>query len=168
MKRQTFLLILKELKISPGYFITNNVHDQQALTLENSFRPEPVDTSTVILRMKHLNKSNSAGWDGIKHGYLKDSLPVNITYLTTIINTSIVTGVFPSAWKRSTVIPVFKSCDRCDANNYRPVSILPLLFKILEKIVSKQLTTFLESRRLLSCNQHGFRPKLSTETALRS
>ncbi len=146
--------------------LTNDIDEYQALTLENSFRPEPVDTSTVILTIKHLSKSNSAGWDGIKLGCLKNSLPVIIIYLTTIINTSIVTGVFPSARKRATVDPIFKSGDRCDAKNYRPISILQILSKILEMIVSKQLTSFLESHRLLSCNQHGFRPKLSTEIAL--
>ncbi len=50
--------------------------------------------------------------------------------------------------------------------NFRPISILPILSKILEKIVSKQLTQFLEGNKLLSNSQHGFRPRLSTETAL--
>ncbi len=144
----------------------NNIDEQQALTRENSLRLEPVDISTVILTIKHLNKTNSAAWDGIKLCYLKDSLLVTITYRTTMINTSAVTGVFPLAWKRATVIPIFKSGDQGDANNYSPISILPLLSKILEKIVSQQLTSFLQSRRLPSCSQHGFRPKLSTETAL--
>ncbi len=115
MKRQTYIMnffanIEKqtlERTRNQSSILTNNIDEQQALTLEYSFRPEPVDTSTVILTIKHLNKSNSACWDDVKLGYLKDSLPVTITYLTTIINTSIVTGVFPSVWKRATVIPIF-------------------------------------------------------------
>ncbi len=54
-------------------------------------------------------------------------------YLTFIINTSISTGVFPHAWKNAHVIPLFKKSDFNDVNNFRPISILPVLSKILEK-----------------------------------
>ena len=132
----------------------------------DSFRPRPVDANTVILTIKHLKSTNSAGTDGITLRFLKDSLTVTISYLTTIINTSIVTGKFPSAWKQATVIPIYKSGDRNSVSNYRPISLLPVLSKVLEKIVANQLSAFLESKHLLSNSQHGFRPKLSTETAL--
>ncbi len=62
--------------------------------------------------------------------------------------------------------PIFKNGDRNNVNNYRPISLLPILSKILEKIVAQQLSAFLESKRILSKTQHGFRPQLSTETAL--
>ena len=61
---------------------------------------------------------------------------------------------------------MFKGGNEDDVSNYRPISLLPVLSKILEKIVADQLTLYLESNKLLSNNQHGFRPKLSTETAL--
>ncbi len=64
------------------------------------------------------------------------------------------------------VVPLFKSGDSNSINNYRPISLLPIISKILEKIVANQLLHYLESKKLLSNNQHGFRPKLSTETAL--
>ncbi len=81
---------------------------QQNLNYENFFRPEPVDVNTVILTIKHLKNTNSAGSDGMTLHYLQDALPVLITYITIIINTSIVTGKFPSAWKHATVIPISK------------------------------------------------------------
>ncbi len=87
-------------------------------------------------------------------------------YLTCIVNTSIITGVVPIAWKHALVIPLFKSDDVSDFNNFRPVSLLPIISKVLEKIVANQLTHFLETKKLLSNSQHKFRPKLSTETAL--
>ena len=133
---------------------------------ENFFRAEPVDVNTVILTIKHLKNTNSTGSDGIALRYINDSLPVIINYITTIINTSIVTGTFPSLWKHATVIPIFKNGDRNDINNYRPISLLPILSKVLEKIVAQQLTTYLEANKLLSNSQYGFRPKLSTESAL--
>ena len=100
---------------------------------ENFFRAKPVDVNTVILTLKHLKNSNSAGSDGIALRYIKDSLPVIINYITIIINTSIVTGKFPSLWKHATVIPIFKNGDRNDINNYRPIPLLPILSKAFEK-----------------------------------
>ncbi len=139
---------------------------QQNLNYENFFRPEPVDVNTVILTIKHLKNTNSAGSDGMTFRYLQDTLPALITYITIIINTSIVTGKFPSAWKHATVISIFKNDDRSDVNNYRPVSLVPILSKILEKIESQQLSNFLQSNNLIANSQNGFRLKLSTETAL--
>ncbi len=106
------------------------------------------------------------GSDGIPMKFIKDALFVVAFYLTCIVKTSIVTGIVPTAWKRALVIPLLKSGDVCDLNNFRPVSLLPIISKVLEKIVASQLTLFLESKKLLSNSQHGFRPKLSTETAL--
>ena len=82
------------------------------------------------------------------------------------MNTSIVTGTFPTSWKHALVVPLHKNGDTNDISNYRPISLLPILSKVLEKIVATQLVSYLEANKLLSNNQHGFRPKLSTETAL--
>ena len=130
------------------------------------FRPQPVDINTVILVFKDLNDTNAFGSDGIPFSYLRDALPVLIYYIFIIINTSIVTGIFPKSWKHPFVIPYFKKGDTDNVSNYRPISLLPILSKILEKIVANQLMLFLESNKLLSESQHGFRKNLSTETAL--
>ena len=133
---------------------------------EETFRPKPVDTNTIILTIKSLNETRSIGSDGIALKFIKDALCIVAFYLTCIINTSIVTGVFPQAWKHANVIPLFKTGDINNVSNYRPISLLPVLSKILEKIVSNQLLYFLEENNYISNCQHGFRPKLSTETAL--
>ena len=130
------------------------------------FRPQPVDINTVILTFKDLNTTTSVGSDNIGLRFLRDALCVTLPFLTCIINTSIVTGVFPAAWKHALVVPLYKNGDRDCVNNYRPVSILPIISKVLEKIVAKQLSNYLESSKLLSNCQHGFRCRLSTETAL--
>ncbi len=82
------------------------------------------------------------------------------------MNTSIVIGIFLTAWKFSIVVPIPKTGDVNDPSNYRPISLLPVLSKLLEKIVSSQLIQHLESNHLLSNTQHGFRPKSSTTSAL--
>lgn len=131
-----------------------------------SFRPQPIHPDTLILTIKHLNNTKSFGSDYISLNFIKDSLPIITFYLTTIINTSINTGIFPAAWKHAVVTPLHKKGDMENTSNYRPISLLPIFSKILEKIIANQLTLFLENNHLLTDNQHGFRPKLSTTTAL--
>lgn len=130
------------------------------------FRPNPIDSPTIILTIMNMKHTYSYGSDGIPLRFIKDSLPVIIPYLTCIINTSIVTGVVPASWKHAIVVPVHKSGDADEAGNYRPISLLPILSKILEKVIATQLTNHLEDQHILSNTQHGFRPALSTNTAL--
>ena len=98
-----------------------------------NFRPQPVDVNTVILTFKELHKTNSYRSDGIPYKYLKDALPVLVFYITVILNTSIVTGLFPSLWKHPHVVPFYKSGDVDIVGNYRPISLLSILSKLLEK-----------------------------------
>ena len=130
------------------------------------FRPQPTDINTIVLTIKQLKDKKSCGSDGIALRFLRDALPVIAPYLTCIVNTSIVTGEFPTTWKHAIITPVYKSGSPDDPCNYRPISLLPILSKLLEKIIAAQLLNFLESQNLLSTTQHGFRPQLSTITAL--
>ena len=132
----------------------------------SKFRPQPVDINTLTLTIKHLKATNAIGSDGIPYRFLIDSLPILIFYILIIVNTSITTGVYPETWKYPYVIPVFKGGDADNVNNYRPISLLPIISKILEKIIADQLMAFLENNHLLTNCQHGFRPNLSTESAL--
>ena len=132
------------------------------------FRPSPISVETLILTVKQLNETSAVGADDIAYRFVIDSLPVTSFYLTVCVNTSIVTGDYPGVWQHALVAPTFKSGDPDEITNYRPISILPILSKIIEKVVANQLIDFLESNNLLSNTQHGFRRGLSTETALLS
>ena len=120
----------------------------------------------VILTFKRLKETNAVGSDNIEYRFIRDSLPVTAFYITVIVNTSIVTGLYATLWKHALVVPTFKSGDFDDPSNFRPISILPVLSKILERIIADQLMEYLERNELISNTQHGFRSKLSTETAL--
>ena len=132
----------------------------------DKFRPQPIDSETIILEIKHMKNTSSCGSDGIPLRFIKESLPVIIPFLTCILNTSIVTGTFPKLWKHALVVPIFKAGDSNEPKNYRPISLLSIISKLLEKAIARQLSRFLEENHLLSNTQHGFRSSLSTESAL--
>ncbi len=114
-------------------------------TCHNSehFRPQPVDVNTVILTIKELENTNTCGSDDITFRFLRDALPVITPHLTCIINTSIVTGVFPTARKHSLVTLIYKTSAADDPGNYWPISLLSIVSKISEKIIVTQLVNFL-------------------------
>ncbi len=153
--------------------VENTIHDRHLAEhththKENGtlFRATPTDTDTINLTVKSLHETKSFGSDGIPLCFIEDSLFITAYYLTQIINTSIVTGIFPTQWKNAIVTPLYKAGDESNVGNYRPISLLPIFSKIIEKIVANQLTEHLENNKLLSDTQHGFRPHLSTSTAL--
>ena len=111
-------------------------------------------------------KSNAKGVDGIDLNMLTLVLPHLSEYLTFIINTSLTNNVFPDTWKYSNIIPVPKKNNPTDMSYFRPISMLPTILKIIEKIVSNQLNVFLTEKNILPVVQSGFRRDHSTTTAL--
>lgn len=69
-------------------------------------------------------------------------------------------------FKRALIHPIYKSGNRSSVNNYRPISVLPVLSKILEKILNKRLCNYLDAKNILATNQYGFRKGKSTEDAV--
>ena len=76
------------------------------------------------------------------------------------------TGVFPSCFKIAKVIPVYKGGDKNVLGNYRPISLLPVVSRLFEKLIVKRMVEFLESKSFFNPNQFGFRRGLSTEHAV--
>ena len=90
------------------------------------------------------------GLENISARLLKDSANVISKSLTKLFNRSLLTGTFPSLWKFGEVSALFKKGDRCDPKNYRPITVLPTLDKILEKAVHKQLYYFLNDNKIIT------------------
>jgi hypothetical protein len=113
-------------------------------------------------------KSSEA--DPIPSKLVVENLNVLISVITNIFNQSLIDGVFPSEFKSAVVKPLLKKAglDPNDFRNYRPVSNLPFLSKILEKLVLRQLVAHLSQFSLLSEHQSAYRPNHSTETVLLS
>ena len=103
--------------------------------------------------------------DGTPARLLKDAAPEVSESITYIINLTISASRIPSEWKPAKVTPIYKSGDKSDPNNYRPISVLLLISKVMERAIQSQLVAFLIRQNLLSINQSGFRKKHPTETA---
>ena len=107
-----------------------------------------------------LNESKAAGLDNIPNKLLKMAGDIVAPSLTQIFAKSISTGIFPTEWKLARVSLIFKKGKRDDPNNYRPISIIPTVAKIFEKIGYDQLYEYLNDNNLLTHCQSGFRSLL--------
>ena len=124
-----------------------------------------IDEDAINKIIYNLPPKSSSGCDGISTKLLKVIAPVIIKPLTLLINQVLITGTFPDKLKIAKVIPIFKKGDPSLFENYRPISLLPAISKVLEKIIALQLSSYFEKNKLLFDNQYGFRPKHSTEHA---
>ena len=116
--------------------------------------------------LRKLNVSKSSGIDSLGPRILKLAAPVIAKPIAHLINKSIEEGIFPNDLKIAKITPIFKKGERSDPGNYRPISILPTLSKIIEKHIASQLRTFLQNFDLLQKEQSGFREHHSCQTAL--
>ena len=121
------------------------------------FKDIPV--SFVRKELSSLRVNKSSGLKDIHSHLLKVGSNVLAAPLTHIFNLSIRSGEIhvPRSWKTATVTPLHKSGSHCDLNNYRPISVLPVVMKIFERAIHKQLYDHLVKNKLLSLFQSGFR-----------
>ncbi len=124
-----------------------------------------LDTIRGITR---LSSNTASGPDGISSRMLKLSASSIAGFLTDLFNRSLCTDVVPSAWKLSHITLIFKSGDPTDVANYRPISLLPLVCKLLERQVHNTIMNHLCRNGLLSSKQYGFRAGASTQEAVLS
>ena len=117
-------------------------------------------------RISELKNTNAVGPDEIPVNLLKIALPHIIEPLTYVYNLCIEKNCFPSQLKEAKVIPLPKSQDTSHPKNIRPISLLPILSKPLERHIHKYMYQHLDNNKLLHKYQSGFRPKHSCQTAL--
>lgn len=132
---------------------------------EKRFRFKDVPKTFVEKELKKLKRNKATGIDGLPPALLKDSSASISEPLTFVINLSLKTATIPTEWKHALVTPIHKSGSSKKVDNYRPISVLQTLSKVLEKCVHGQLLKYLEENNLLSNYQFGYRQKRSTELA---
>ena len=130
------------------------------------FSMQNVTPEYLIKIVRDLKPKNSCDIDGVSSKMIKLVINEITVPLSHIFNLSLSKGDFPSKLKRSKVVPIFKSGDKHECDNYRPISLLCSISKILEKVVAKKLLDHLQSNNLIYNHQYGFLPKRSTEQNL--
>jgi hypothetical protein len=128
----------------------------------NSFFMCPVPPDELITTAQSLKSKLSQGHDLISSKLTQLSIASVAMPLSHIFNLSFIYGVVPDFMKLAKVIPIFKSSNVRAFSNYRPISILPAFSKLLEKLVCKRLTSFIDNNNILNEKQFGFRKKHST------
>ena len=127
---------------------------------------QPVTVSHVSHLLHGLSNNKATGIDKISSKIIKLAAPVISDSLTLIFNQAITLSSFPDEWKVARVMPLYKNGQRSIPGNYRPISVLPAISKIMERILYDQLYNYLTKFELLSDSQFGFRKFHSTASAL--
>ena len=150
----------------------------EATNLENSFEmflPNTNISSTFSFSLvtyeitkstiKSLKPKTSSGYDNISTKLLKEISDEIAEPLTLIINQTLTSSIFPDSLKLAQVSPIHKKGDETLLNNYRPISLLPAISKVIEQIIHSQLSSYFVNKELLYSSQYGFRKHHSTEDA---
>ena len=132
----------------------------------SQFRFRQISGKELINALSKIKLNKSTGLDKISNKLLKAAGQSICETLLYIFNLILETGIFPEDLKQAKVTPVFKADNKSDCGNYRPISVIPAIAKILEKLISDQLIEYLNNNNIISNQQSGFRKSHSTETAL--
>jgi len=125
-----------------------------------------ITEAKLIKTIDSILPKSSSGFDLLTNRMLKKEKREFAKLLLKLINETLISDVFPDVLKIAKVVPIFKKGDNTNMNNYRPIALLPVLSKVLEKIINEQITAKLDEMHLIDDNQYGFRTGHSTEDAV--
>ena len=145
---------------------TSNYRKYVKKRILNSFFLSPVVVNETLKEIAKLDDSKAGGDDNMKPGLVKKTRDVLADKITHIINLSLKNGVVPDKLKLAKVIPIFKTNNRTDPSNYRPISLLSVINKLIEKLMFKQINKFIEKHNIMYDYQFGFRKDHSTTLAI--
>lgn len=134
--------------------------------LNRTFKFRIVEIPETLKILKNIRASKSSGPDDLPASMITDAAEELAAPLTFLINTCFKSGVFPTAEKTSKVTPIYKSGEKKQFTNYRPISVLNVVSKVIEKLAFNQLADYFENNDLLTNSQYGFRRNRSTQHAV--
>lgn len=162
----TFFATLSSRTVSSLPAVQNSGPLNNVPVNNHNFYINPTDCNETILTTLGLATKLSSGYDELSVKLLKFIFSLIADPLCHIINRSFQTGIIPDQLKVARVVPLFKGDDKSLMHNYRPISILPSISKIIERLMYNRLLSFLDTYKLLSNYQYGFRKNKSTEDAV--
>ena len=127
---------------------------------------KPIQQKELQKIINKMEPKTSSGHDHISNKILKELYPIIQKPLLHVLNRSIINRHVPESWKYAKVVPLHKKGSTKEAGNYRPISLLPTISKVIEKIIEKQTRDHLEQHNLITPQQFGFRPAHETTHAV--
>ena len=120
----------------------------------------------VLKLINTISMYKSSGLENVSSKVVKDFMTIAIREITFLYNRILTTGIFPDKWKIATITPIPKVTNASSPTDLRPISLLPIPGKLLEKHITVKMQNFLEDKNDLVPNQNGFRKGKSTSSAL--
>ena len=151
---------------TPRGLVDDNIHLTRINSLDVKCTLPDITEEYVQKQISSMSVGKATGPDGISVKMLQISSRYITKSLTHIFNLSIRCEHYPKDWKYALVTPIHKGGDKCNTTNYRHISILPIISKILERWVHSVVYSYLDECNLIPCCQSGLRPLHSTETTL--
>lgn len=154
-----------------SYFSTNQGSDPfdnsflDVVSNDGGFSFHSVDLNAILTALRSI-ESNAIGCDGFSTTFMKLVFPYIGTYILHFVNNIITSSTFPSGWKTGRVVPIKKVGESNEMDNLRPISILPVLSKVVEILLKDQLEAHLEHISFFSDSQYGFRCGRNTTSLL--
>ena len=144
----------------------NNYQQYMNNNQSNSLYLYPTEPSEILNLISKLDNNKSPGDDAISSKLLKTCPIIFSKLISHIANVAMTTGIYPQRLKIGKVIPIHKKGTKIDPTNYRPISLLSIINKLLEKVLHKRLYTYFEKNEIIYPYQFGFRHTYSTTMAL--
>ena len=160
--------MIEKLPTGANKFDINSVREfYKPLSLEeNAFHFTKVSENTISDILKELKTNKATGIDNLLGRFLKDGSKVLVTPITQICNLSIKLSTVPDDCKITKLKPIYKKGKKTDPKNYRPISLLPVISKILEKVIHDQTMELVTKKNILYKFQSGFRKFHSADSCL--
>ena len=143
-----------------------NAHNNFMNIESNGFRFRLITEKETRALVKGIDSTKSSAMDRLKSIFVKDAFECINFELCYLLNESLRLGEYPISWGYSYVTPIPKEGDRLDPNNWRPISQMPIIGRLIEKAIHTQLKYYLDCKGILHKNQHGFRARKSTGSAI--
>ena len=134
--------------------------------VSSSFSFSHLNKEKVLKAFSKVKTSNGFGTDMISSFFLKTGIEIFAASLIQLFNWSMSVGHFPDNWKTARVAPIFKKGSTQDKSNYKPISVLPVVSRLFEKLAFDQLYSYFNDNKLIFSDQSGFRSLHSTLTSL--
>jgi hypothetical protein len=151
--------------------LTSNLINDRGCTVstkvvDNDFVFLPTDVEQIIQIVEDFKNTNSVGFDGLRISCLKKSIDIGAPHIIGIVNLSFRQCKVPNCMTMARIVPLFKNGRPTDETNYRPIAVLPLLSKILERVVLVRQMKFLNLNSPLFTRQYGLVKNSNTTCAL--